>query len=79
MMSTSNLLLDQTIERSIPRPKNQARVESSISDVDFGHNRSVSPIQDKLNQTAKPIKEARDLVNKAPPSAALQIEKKNTE
>ena len=79
MMSTSNLLLDQTLQMSNPRPKNKAKIEShATSDVDFG-NRTVSPLTDKLNQTVKPMKEAGDLVNKAAPSALLQIEKKKTE
>ena len=42
MMSTSGLLLDQTLEKSAIRPKNNKRIESVSSDVDFG-NRSVSP------------------------------------
>jgi hypothetical protein len=78
-MSTSNLLLDQTIERSIARPKMPMTVESQASDVDFGHGSSVSPIQDKLNRTQKPIEAARDLVNKAPPAAGLHLTKKPTE
>ena len=79
IMSTSNLLLDQTLQMSVPRPKKQAKIEShATSDIDFG-NRSVSPITEKLNQTVKPLKEAGDLVNQAAPSASLQVEKKKTE
>ena len=50
-------------------------MESLQSDVDFGNSRSVSPIMDKLNQTTKPMKESKDLINKAPPAPLPQIAK----
>lgn len=78
MMSTSGHFFDQTIDKSASRPKVDKIVESA-SEVDFGNSRSVSPIQEKLNRTSLPVKEAQDLINKAPPAAGLKIQEIQTE